>query len=83
MNDIVQEPGPRDEGTRESPEPSHVEAFRAAVQKDPSGVVGELWSFIRHEKKWWMIPLVAILLLLVALAILGGSPAAPLIYTLF
>jgi hypothetical protein len=44
----------------------------------------EFFGFIRQEKKWWMIPLVAILLLVGALMIFAsGSPLAPFIYPLF
>lgn len=44
----------------------------------------EFLGFIWQEKKWWMIPLVAILLLVGALMIFAsGSPLAPFIYPLF
>ena len=43
----------------------------------------ELWQFLRHSKKWWLTPIFVLLLLLSALIILGGSGAAPFIYTLF
>lgn len=74
----------QDAEARPEPKPDqlHVE-LRRELQQPPRGLVGELWGFIRHEKKWWMIPIVVALLLLVVLAILAGSPAAPLIYTLF
>lgn len=47
------------------------------------GVVGELWAFIAHNKKWWLTPILLMLLLLGALIVLGGTGAAPFIYTLF
>ncbi len=44
----------------------------------------EFWSFLRQRKKFWLIPLVTLLLLLgVLAAISGGSALAPFIYTLF
>jgi hypothetical protein len=44
----------------------------------------EFFAFIRQEKKWWMIPLIAILLLVGALILFAGSsPLAPFIYPLF
>ena len=42
----------------------------------------ELWSFARENKKWWIIPVVA-LLLLVALFIVTFSTISPFIYSLF
>jgi hypothetical protein len=41
-------------------------------------------GFIVQEKKWWMLPLVLILLLLGALALFASSsPLGPLLYPLF
>ena len=47
------------------------------------GFLGEFWYFIRHNKKWWITPIMILLLILGVLVVLGGSGAAPLIYTLF
>jgi hypothetical protein len=47
------------------------------------GAVGDLWYFFRHNKKWWLTPIVIVLLLFGLLVVLGGSGAAPFIYTLF
>jgi uncharacterized protein DUF5989 len=47
------------------------------------GVMGELWAFITHNKKWWLTPILLMLLLLGVLIVLGGTGAAPFIYTLF
>jgi hypothetical protein len=48
------------------------------------GVLKELWDFIKHNKKFWLIPVFVILVLLVLLIFLSaGSPFAPFIYTLF
>ena len=48
-----------------------------------TGFVSELWQFLRWNKKWWLAPMVATLLLLGLLALLGGSPATAFIYALF
>lgn len=47
------------------------------------GLLGEISSFIRYNKKWWLGSIILMLLLLGVLIILGGSGAAPFIYTLF
>ena len=44
----------------------------------------ELWAFARERKKFWLLPIVTILLVMGALLILAqGSVVAPFIYTLF
>jgi len=47
-------------------------------------VLKELYDFIKHNKKFWLIPVIVILVLLGLLIFLSaGSPFAPFIYTLF
>lgn len=58
------------------------ELERQASQKQAS-FVRELLVFLAQNKKWWLIPLVVVILLLGLLVILGGTGAAPFIYTLF
>ncbi|MXY23766.1 MAG: hypothetical protein F4Y45_04485 [Acidobacteria bacterium] len=43
----------------------------------------ELWQFMRDNKKWWLGPIVIVLLLLGGLIALSGTVAAPFVYTLF
>jgi hypothetical protein len=44
----------------------------------------DLWGFMRVRKKYWLVPLVVVMLLLGTLIVLGqGSTVAPFIYTLF
>ena len=44
----------------------------------------EFWAFLRVRKKYWLIPILVMLLLFGALIVLTqGSAVAPLIYTLF
>jgi hypothetical protein len=46
--------------------------------------LSEIWAFLRVRKKWWLAPIVIVLMLLGALIILTeGSAIAPFIYTLF
>jgi hypothetical protein len=62
---------------------SQSEFEKASAGHAESGLLAELWEFLAHNKKWWMLPILAILLLMAALALLSGSAAAPFIYTLF
>ncbi len=44
----------------------------------------ELWNYMKERKKFWLIPIILILLLMGALLFLTeGSAVAPFIYTLF
>jgi hypothetical protein len=52
-------------------------------ESQSGGVVAELWAFMAHNKKWWLTPILLMLLLLGVLIVLGGTGAAPFIYTLF
>jgi hypothetical protein len=49
-----------------------------------NGIVGELWAFMKVRKKWWLLPIILVLMLLGALLIFAqGSVLAPFIYTIF
>ena len=44
----------------------------------------ELWAFMKARKKFWLLPIIIVLLLLGGLLVLvQGSAIAPFIYTLF
>lgn len=48
------------------------------------GFIKELWAFMQYRKKFWLLPLIAVLLLIGGLLVLAqGSAIAPFIYTLF
>ena len=47
-------------------------------------LVVELWAFMRERKKWWLLPVIAVLLVVGTLLIFAqGSALAPFIYTIF
>ncbi len=47
-------------------------------------VLAEFWEFLRYNKKYWLAPLVFVLLLAGLLIVVGqGAALAPFIYTLF
>ena len=49
-----------------------------------TGIVGELWAYMRVRKKWWLLPIIVSLLLMGALLVWAqGSALAPFIYTIF
>ncbi len=48
------------------------------------GIIGELFQFIWAQKRYWMIPMIIILVLVIAISLLGQATAVgPFIYTLF
>jgi hypothetical protein len=48
-----------------------------------TSIFRELRLFLSETKNYWMAPILIVLLLLAGLLILGGTSAAPFIYTLF
>lgn len=57
--------------------------FSAEARGRRHGTVRELAKFLRDSKKWWLTPIVLSLLLLALIVVLGGTAAAPWLYTLF
>lgn len=51
-------------------------------KKNP-GFFSELVMFLKHNKKWYLIPIIVSILLFGVLIALGSTGAAPFIYTLF
>lgn len=47
------------------------------------GVLAELASMFWRHKKWWLAPIVILLVLVGALVVLGGGPLGPFLYPLF
>ena len=46
--------------------------------------IKDMWGFMRERKKFWLAPIIVIMLLLGGLIVLAeGSAVAPFIYTLF
>lgn len=57
--------------------------FAAQASGDRTGLASEFTDFLRENKKWWLAPIVIAILGLGLLVLLGGTAAAPFIYTLF
>jgi len=62
--------------------PKRTEFEKSADEKYAS-LFSEFIGMMKQNKKYWLIPLIIILLLFGVLIILGSSAAAPFIYTLF
>jgi Family of unknown function (DUF5989) len=49
-----------------------------------SSLLRELWAYMRVRKKWWLLPVILLMLLIGALVLFAkGSVLAPFIYTIF
>ena len=59
------------------------EFARAAAEQTAATILGDFWAFLRATKKWWLAPILIVLILLGLLVLLSGTAAAPFIYTLF
>jgi hypothetical protein len=58
--------------------------FEKAAAADVNGsLIGELWGFLKHNKKWWLLPIICVLLLVGVFAFLMTTGVAPFLYTFF
>jgi hypothetical protein len=47
-------------------------------------IIKDLWLFLKERKKYWLAPVIIVLLLLgILIVFAGGSAVAPFIYTIF
>ena len=64
-------------------EPTDRSEFELQAAESRQGFIAEFWDFLAHHKKWWLLPIVIVLLGVGALALLSGTAVGPFIYTLF
>ncbi len=62
---------------------SAADEFAQQAEQASPGLLRELFDFLRHNKKWWLLPILVVILLVGLVIVLGGTAAAPFIYTLF
>ena len=55
----------------------------AAGEQQRTGMVSEFLYFLKTSKKWWLLPIIIVLVGFGILVFLSGTAAAPFIYTLF
>jgi hypothetical protein len=77
----VSEPSPDSDTEASRASEFERRAERAAGRK--SRPAGEFLYFLRRTRKWWMAPIIAMLLLVGVLLVMSSSAVAPLIYTIF
>lgn len=65
-------------------DPDNREEFLNEAEAEREGLISEFWYFLKHNKKWWLIPILVTILLIGLIAVLASNPAtAPFIYPLF
>jgi hypothetical protein len=74
---------PEDEAAKEAVKEGVSDDFAAQAEQKRSSLLVEFVEFLGENKKWWLAPIIISVLLLGALVLLGGTAAAPFIYTLF
>ncbi|MBW2233581.1 MAG: hypothetical protein JRH17_24640 [Deltaproteobacteria bacterium] len=57
--------------------------FAAQAGEKRTSLGGEFVDFLKDNKKWWLAPIIISIVGLGLLVMMGGSAAAPFIYTLF
>jgi hypothetical protein len=58
-------------------------SFQEESAGSQRGAFAEFIGFVVHNKKWWLTPVLIVLVLVGALVVLGGTGVAPFIYSLF
>ena len=58
-------------------------SFERQAGEQRVSALRQLWEFLGETKKWWLTPIVIALLAIGLLVQLGGTAAAPFIYTIF
>ena len=72
-DDVKRSPGDEDRGN----------AFERAAEEKPPGLIRDFLAFLGENKKWWLLPLLIVLLLVGVLVVLGGTALGPFLYPFF
>ena len=59
------------------------ESFEEAGSDKNRGLLSEIFAMLGQNKKYWLLPIILVLIVIGVLLILGGTALAPLIYPLF
>ncbi len=58
-------------------------SFETMAEQSEPGILAELYDFLKHNKKWWLVPILLVMGLFGVLMALAATGAAPFIYTMF
>jgi hypothetical protein len=65
------------------PQPPRDREFEELASARQPSLISELIEFLRDNKKWWLIPILAVLAVFGLVAFLASSSVGPFIYALF
>ena len=65
------------------PNQNEIRDFIQQAEQAQPGLLRESWAWLRDNKKWWLTPIVLMLLFAGFLALVSATAVAPFIYTLF
>ncbi len=57
--------------------------FLQEAQEERGSFLSDYFAFLKRTRKWWMLPVLVVVLLFGLLVVLSATGAAPFIYTLF
>jgi uncharacterized protein DUF5989 len=64
-------------------EPEQKERFEQLSQAPQPSLAAEFLDFLKHNKKWWLLPILLMMAVFGLLMVLASTSVAPFIYTLF
>ncbi|QDU38261.1 hypothetical protein Mal4_25880 [Maioricimonas rarisocia] len=67
----------------DTPQQPASDDFASQADAPAPGLLAEFWDFLKYNKKWWLLPILIVLVLLGVLAVLSSSVVAPFIYPVF
>ncbi|MGC6423729.1 MAG: DUF5989 family protein [Lentimonas sp.] len=56
---------------------------KSSAEASNKGLLSEFFGLLMENKKWWLAPIIIIMLLFGVLMLLAGTGAAPFIYSVF
>ncbi len=62
---------------------AEADEFARLGELNRTSFAGDLYFLLKNNKKWWMLPLIGLLLIFGVLMFLAATGVAPYIYTLF
>ena len=66
-----------------TPDTQTTDEFSIHAAEARVSLVAEFWDFLKHNKKWWLLPILVVFVAMGVLIALSATGAAPFIYTLF